>query len=76
MATVEKWLTISEMAERSGFSKSFFYCNRSLANQGLKAASLPPMVGIGRSVRCKESAFDAWMAGELGSDKGAVQKAA
>jgi predicted DNA-binding transcriptional regulator AlpA len=63
MAT-EKWLTVSEMAEISGFSKSFFYTNRSLANHGHKAASLPPMVGIGRNLRCKVSLLEAWMEGK------------
>ncbi len=59
----EKWLTIAEMAERSNFSKSFFYTNRSLARNGRKAAALPQMVGVGRNVRCRESLFEAWIEG-------------
>jgi predicted DNA-binding transcriptional regulator AlpA len=59
----EKWLTVKEMAERSGFSKSFFYTNKSLAKHGHKAAVLPPMVEIGRSLRCRVSAFEQWLEG-------------
>jgi predicted DNA-binding transcriptional regulator AlpA len=60
----ERWLTVSEMAERIGFSRSFFYTNLSLSRHGHKAASLPPMVGIGRSLRCRESQFNAWLEGK------------
>ena len=59
--TVEKYLTIKQMAELSGFSVSFFITNASLARHGKKAASLPPLQKIGRNVRCKESEFYRWM---------------
>jgi predicted DNA-binding transcriptional regulator AlpA len=61
---MERWLSVKEMAERIGFSKSFFYTNRCLSNNGHKAASLPPMVGIGRNLRCRESQFEAWLEGK------------
>jgi len=63
LAVDKRWLTIAEMAERSNFSKSFYYTNRSLARNGRKAAALPPMVGVGRNVRCRESLFEAWIEG-------------
>jgi predicted DNA-binding transcriptional regulator AlpA len=63
---IDRMLTVHEMAERSGFSKSYFYTNRSLAKHGHKAASIPPMTGIGRSIRCRESLFEKWLNGDLG----------
>lgn len=60
----ERWLTVRQMAEISGFSLSYFYTNRCLAKNGRRAAVLPEMVGIGRNLRCKESKFFAWMTGE------------
>jgi predicted DNA-binding transcriptional regulator AlpA len=63
MIAAHRWLNVSDMAHRSKFSKSYFYTNRSLAKNGHKAASLPPMVEIGRSIRCQESLFEAWLGG-------------
>ncbi len=62
--TYDRMLTVQEMAERSGFSASYFYTNRSLAKHGHKAASIPVMVEIGRSLRCRESIFEAWLTGQ------------
>ncbi len=59
--TYDRMLTVQEMAERSGFSASYFYTNRSLARHGHKAASIPLMTEIGRSLRCRESVFEAWL---------------
>ena len=62
---MEKYLTIKQMHEISGFSESFFFTNKSLANSGRKAAALPPMIKVGRNVRCKESDFYRWMDGSV-----------
>ena len=68
MVTTDRWLMVSEMAALSGFSKSFFYTNKCLAKHGHKAATLPPMVAIGRSLRCKASHFEKWLEGPTGED--------
>ena len=62
MAT-EKWLTVKQMAEISGFSRSYFYTNKSLGKHGHKCAVLPPLVEVGRNLRCRESAFQRWLEG-------------
>ena len=72
MATAERWLMVKEMAEQSGFSENFFYKNHSLGSRGRKAAILPPMVKIGRNLRCKASLFVKWLEGP---DQGAVPAA-
>ena len=71
----ERWLTIAEMADRSNFSRSYFYTNRSLFKNGHKAARLPQMVGIGRNLRCRESLFEAWMEGLSPDDEAPTKKA-
>lgn len=59
----EQWLTVPQMAAESGFSENYFYKNHSLASRGLKAAVLPPLVKIGRSLRGKASLFEKWLEG-------------
>ena len=68
MSASERWLMVKEMAERSGFSENFFYKNHSLASRGRKAASLPPMVKIGRSLRGRASLFETWLEGPTDQD--------
>jgi predicted DNA-binding transcriptional regulator AlpA len=65
MPKMERYLTIKQMHELSGFSESFFITNASLARHGKKAATLPPLQKIGRNVRCKESEFYRWMDGSV-----------
>jgi excisionase family DNA binding protein len=51
----DRLLTFKEMAERSGLSESYFYTNKSLKKLTM------PIIKIGRSVRVKESEFEAWL---------------
>ena len=57
-------LTIAEMSELSGKSRSFFRTNLSLARSGRKHTALPPFVKIGRHQLCKAADFFSWLNGQ------------
>ena len=51
----EKLLTVEEMAELSGLSKSYFYCRKNNEKFDL------PIIRIGNKLRCKRDDFDSWL---------------
>jgi len=59
----EQRLTIAEMVELSGKSRSFFHNNISLARRGKQHSSLPRMTRAGRHIVCRAGDFFAWLDG-------------
>jgi predicted DNA-binding transcriptional regulator AlpA len=57
----QQMLSVADMAELSGMSRSFFETNLSLARSGRRHTTMPPVVKVGRNVRCKAEDFFAWM---------------
>ncbi len=60
----EQRLTVADMAELSGKSKSFFLTNLSLARTGRRHTPMPPVAKIGRNVLCRYADFLGWMNGD------------
>lgn len=55
----DRLLDVPEMAVRSHMSESYFYTNKSLGKLNLK------FIKIGRSLRCRESDFEAWLEAQV-----------
>ena len=51
----DRLLSIQQMAELSGLSKSYFYTGKCLRTLDL------PLIKLGNRVRCKESDFYDWL---------------
>ncbi len=57
----EQRLTIADMVELSGKSRSFFHNNLSLSRKGKPCASLPKIHQVGRNIVCRAADFFEWL---------------